>query len=258
MKAFVIGLGKLGKQLTTVLDQNHIAIRGVYNRSVLPSNRQDDSLFKDCFHDLNKLPTDADVYVLSISDDAVKSVAAVLPQKIKDEKIVVHTSGVHTLEVFDAGIKYPGVLYPLNTFTEGKAINWKETPFYISGSSDQTLSVLKSIAKKISNKVFAISDRQKRVLHLSAVMVNNFPTHLFQLASRLLKENELEFDHLLPLIRTMVDNAESGDLEKILTGPAVRGDQQTIDQHLDLLEKQKEVKRIYKTLTKSINENLSV
>ncbi|NBB88997.1 MAG: DUF2520 domain-containing protein [Bacteroidetes bacterium] len=257
MRAFVIGLGKLGKQLTTVLDQNSIPIRGVYNRSVVYINR-DNALFKDCFHDLNKVPTDADVYLLSISDDAVKEVASALPQKIKDEKIVVHTSGVHTLEIFDAHIKYPGVLYPLNTFTEGKAINWKETPVYISGSSEQTLTVLTSLAKKISNKVFAISDRQKRILHLSAVMVNNFPTHLFQLANRLLNEKDLEFDHLLPLIRTMVANAESGDLEKILTGPAVRGDQQTIDRHLDLLEKHEEVKNIYKTLTKSINENLSV
>ncbi|NBC25011.1 MAG: DUF2520 domain-containing protein [Bacteroidetes bacterium] len=219
---------------------------------------RDDNLFQDCFHDLSKIPTDAAVYILSVSDDAVKKVASALPRKIKDEKIIVHTSGVHTLDVFDADIKHPGVFYPLNTFTEGKAINWKETPFYLSGSSDQTLAILKSLAEKISNKVFAISDKQKRILHLSAVMVNNFPTHLFQLADRLLKENELEFDHLLPLIRTMIDNAESENVKNILTGPAVRGDQQTINQHLNLLENEDELREIYKTLTKSINKDLSV
>ena len=154
MSVFIIGLGKLGKQLTTVLSQNNINHSRVYNRSDLHINRED-TLFQDCFHDLSKIPTDADVYILPVSDDAVKKVASALPKRIKDKKIVVHTSGVHTLDIFESDIKHPGVFYPLNTFTEGKAINWKETPFYLSGSSDQTLAILKSLAEKISKKVFA-------------------------------------------------------------------------------------------------------
>jgi len=255
MKIFILGLGKVGVQLAKSLTHSPFQVIGAYNRSEksfdVPSGLP-------LYFDEKEIPVDADVYLVCVSDDAVKTVADQLPAEIKRSKIIAHTSGVHTLEVFGNDIQKPGVFYPLNTFAEAQEIIWAETPFYLSGSTDDTINTLDNIARKISNKVFTISDKQKRALHLSAVFVNNFPTHLFQLADTLLKENEMEFEHLLPLIRTMVDNVESKDIHQILTGPAIRGDQETINQHLQLLENKSEIKEIYQKITKSINKDLTV
>jgi len=253
----LLGLGKLGSQLALELLKKEISVRAFYNRSFTNPKKVDRSI-QPLFHQMDEIPLDADVYILSVSDDALREVAFNLPQKIKSHKIVAHTSGVHTMDVFDTSIKRPGVFYPLNTFAKGQTINWEETPFYLSGSSKQTLETLTSLAKKISRKVFSISDTQKRILHVSAVIVNNFPTHLFQLANALLEKNNLNFDHLLPLIQTMVANAKTKELDQILTGPAIRGDQETINKHLELLENTPELKEIYQKLTKSINKDIDV
>lgn len=255
MKIFILGLGKVGVQMLHAFSTQDVQVIGAYNRS-MKSFDQFSSI--PIVHELNEISSDADLYLISVSDDAVRKVSQQLPADIKQNKIVAHTSGVHTTKVFGEDIQNPGVFYPLNTFAEEQQIIWAETPFYLSGSTDQTIHTLNNVARQISKYVYTISDQQKRVLHLSAVLVNNFPTHLFQLADTLLKENDMEFDHLLPLIRTMVKNVESKDIHKILTGPAVRGDQDTIDRHLEILENKRELREIYRKITKSINKDLSV
>ncbi len=252
----ILGLGKVGKQLATVFHRLEIPLSAAYNRSPLseeiPGLRP-----ANIYQDINQIPQDSDIYIISVSDDAVKDLANALPEKIKKEKIVAHTSGIHTRDVFSKDILLPGVFYPLNTFSDTQEVTWDNTPFYISGVSEVVVK-LRHLAGQISNKVFTISDEQKKILHLAAVLVNNFPTHLFQQANRLLNQNDLEFNHLLPLIQTMVGNLERQRPEHIQTGPAIRGDNQTIRQHMELLKDNPELQQIYVLLSKSINSKLNI
>lgn len=252
----ILGLGRVGKQLASVFHRLEIPVLAAYNRS--PVSEEIPGLdSKNIYQDINLLPQQADIYIISVSDDAVKGLADTLPKKIKQEKIVAHTSGIHTLDIFSEDIRFPGVFYPLNTFSDTREVSWDKTPFYISGAKGVARK-LQLLANEISDKVFTISDEQKKILHLAAVLVNNFPTHLFHQADQLLKDNDLEFAHLLPLIQTMVDNLKHQSPGQIQTGPAVRGDRHTIRQHLELLKNDKELKEIYALLSKSINNDLEI
>ncbi len=256
LKICILGLGRVGKQLAKVFHRLRIPVPAAFNRSPivekipgLPST--------NIYQDINQIPHDSDIYLISVTDDAVNELASALPDRIKRQKIVAHTSGIHTLDVFSEDILFPGVFYPLNTFSDSQEVVWDSTPFYISGA-EQVAEKLRYLAGQVSNKVFTISDEQKKILHLSAVLVNNFPTHLFHLADRLLTQNELEFDHLLPLIQTMVKNLEQKRPEHIQTGPAIREDNQTIRQHMELLSDKPELQQIYVLLSKSINRKLEI
>ena len=252
----IIGFGKVGKHLAAVFERKRIPVRAIYNRSkFIPPTDELKSV--QVYHDILDLPDQADIYILSVSDDVVRQVAGSLPSSIKNNKIVAHTSGIHSLDIFPPEVKRPGVFYPLNTFSPKKNITWSTTPIYISGET-KTAQKLRSLAQMISNRVYTLNDEQKKILHLAAVITNNFPTHLFIQAHNLLKRHELDFTHLRPLIITMVKNLDKDPLESIQTGPALRGDEETLRKHLELLSNNPQLKEIYRSLSKSINKDLNI
>jgi len=251
----ILGLGNVGQHLASIFQDRNIPVRAFYNRtSISPTSI---SASAPLYNDIGKLTTEADIYILAVSDDAVRRVAELLPNTVKEKKIIAHTSGIHTLDIFPSEIKHPGVFYPLNTFSNQQSINWESTPFYISGDTN-TSKNLRKLAHLISERVYTISDKQKSILHVAAVIANNFPNHLFAQADALLKENDLDFSHLLPLINTMVRNLDEKSAASSQTGPAIRGDEQTISKHLELLKNKPELHEIYKTLSKSINKKLDI
>jgi hypothetical protein len=67
-----------------------------------------------------------------------------------------------------------------------------------------------------------------------------------------MKEQNLDFDLLRPLIAETAAKVQSNDPLKMQTGPASRGDQETVDAHLDLLKNNPEIQDIYKKLSQSI------
>jgi predicted short-subunit dehydrogenase-like oxidoreductase (DUF2520 family) len=65
-----------------------------------------------------------------------------------------------------------------------------------------------------------------------------------------LREAELPFDALLPLIRTTVDKLDRLSPAQSQTGPAIRHDNQVIESHLAMLDGDK--REIYRLLSDSI------
>jgi predicted short-subunit dehydrogenase-like oxidoreductase (DUF2520 family) len=100
--------------------------------------------------------------------------------------------------------------------------------------------------------VYHVNDAQRATLHVAAVFANNFTNHCFAIAERLLEEKELPFEMLHPLMEETLAKALQNAPVLMQTGPAVRGDQETIQRHLDLLLEHPEWKRLYAGLTESI------
>ncbi|HEY0899012.1 MAG TPA: DUF2520 domain-containing protein, partial [Sphingobacteriaceae bacterium] len=105
---------------------------------------------------------------------------------------------------------------------------------------------------KISQKVVFMDSVQRRALHVAAVFACNFTNHLYALASGILQKNELDFDLLRPLIRETAEKVQTFLPEEVQTGPAVRGDQQTMNKHLELLQDNPELLELYRKLSQSI------
>jgi len=198
-----------------------------------------------------ELDRSADCYVIAVKDDAIATVAAHL-KGVKG--IVVHTSGATAMDALaGAGSGY-GVLYPLQTFSKTKAVDLKKVPFCIEGDRPETLEKIAAIAQLLSHEVAEVSTEQRKILHLAAVFACNFSNHLYHLSSQLLAQHELKFDLLKPLIMETAAKIQYASPAEVQTGPAVRGDEETMRKHLDLLKDSPELQHIYELLSNSIKK----
>ncbi|MDE5794055.1 MAG: hypothetical protein K2I08_04995, partial [Muribaculaceae bacterium] len=98
MKVEVIGTGNVGTQFSRIFDVSPISPRS-----------------------LEGLQTDADLYIIAVSDTAVKEVADKLPAT---NGIVVHTTGSVPMEVLsDVACKGYGVIYPFQTISRTRPLS---------------------------------------------------------------------------------------------------------------------------------------
>ena len=204
----------------------------------------------DAFHvtqlnsrELNNIPK-ATITILAVSDDAI----AVVSAKVKNA-LVVHTSGSFPLE----GLKNTtrkGVFYMLQTFSKEKEVDFATVPFCLEAENKEDYLLLETVAKAIGVKTYTINSRQRKALHVAAVFVNNFTNHLYKIGNDICEEHQVPFEILHPLIQETSEKIKTLSPEKAQTGPAIRNDDKTIENHLELLEKKQQL--IYKLITQSI------
>lgn len=200
--------------------------------------------------DYNELKK-ANLYIISVSDDAIFEVSEKLPFS---DSLVVHTSGTKPMDILsDKNRK--GVFYPLQTFSKNKKVNFKEIPICLETESPKDLELLKKAANLISNKVVEIDSDKRKTLHVSAVFVSNFVNYLYGIGEEICTENDIPFEILKPLIVEVADKINYLSPKEAQTGPAKRGDVQTINSHLEFLKKDKEKRDIYDLLSKAIMKN---
>ncbi|MBI2730623.1 MAG: DUF2520 domain-containing protein [Sphingobacteriales bacterium] len=190
----------------------------------------------------------ADIYIVAISDTAL---SAVHEQLNLDRHLVVHTAGAVSKEVLKTVSKNYGVLYPLQTLRKENAV-LPEIPFLIDANTADSISLIKDFAETLSTHVQVADDERRKKIHLAAVLVNNFTNHLYALAEKFCEAEHLDFKLLLPLITETSERIKTNSPSEVQTGPAVRGDEATIDMHLQLLKKYPQLIKLYEMFTDSI------
>ncbi|MDE5868742.1 MAG: DUF2520 domain-containing protein, partial [Muribaculaceae bacterium] len=195
-------------------------------------------------HTLDNIDVNADLTIISVSDDAIKSVVNHLP-KLKG--IVAHTSGSTGIDIFkDSHILKYGVFYPLQTFSKDKDLNYSKIPFFIEASDKETERELLNLASLVSNNVRIANSKQRKKLHIASVFSCNFVNHLWALSDRYLRQNDLSFSDLIPLIEETLEKTSFISPEEAQTGPAVREDMNIIASHIDDLDDNPTLQNIYK------------
>jgi predicted short-subunit dehydrogenase-like oxidoreductase (DUF2520 family) len=243
----VLGFGNVGKHLCLALERSaSTELKQIYNRSEidLPESLQ----HVDLTHKLQDLAT-ADLYLIALPDDAIGSFSEELPKR---DAIVAHTSGSASMGVLDKHDR-PAVFYPLQTFSSERTVDFTRVPICIEAKHSKDKELLKELAEGFSEKVRVISSEERKKLHMAAVFASNFPNHLYHIASELLRENNLEFDLLKPLIAESAAKIETMSPYDAQTGPARRNDEKTIENHLHLLTDSR-FREVYELLTRSIQE----
>ncbi len=246
LKLVILGAGNIASHLVTAFTQTpSVEVVQVYNRSA----KNLESFKYPTTTSLSEL-MQADVYILAVKDDAIAELSSKLPSEI----FVVHASGAKPMsELKNTGRK--GVFYPLQSFTKGISVNFKDIPICLEAESDNDYKTLKVIAQAISNNVFNITSRQREALHLGAVFVNNFSNYMYTIAEDLFKTHNVPFEVLHPLILETARKATINSPRDNQTGPAIRKDHKTIEKHLEHLG-DTNFKDIYKLLTEGIqNQN---
>ena len=157
-------------------------------------------------------------------------------------------------EVLKKVTEHFGVFYPLQSLNKDIK-NLPDTPIFYDGSDDKTKKKLHTLANSISKEKVAEADNNERLkLHVAAVFVSNFVTHLYALAAEYCRKEGLDFKQLLPLIEETASRIKEIAPQKSQTGPALRHDSETIHKHLELLKDHPQLKNIYVLLTESIQQ----
>ena len=133
-------------------------------------------------------------------------------------------------------------------------MNWDEIPVFIDANLPGDMELLEYLAGITGGRVERITPEKQTALHTAAVFANNFTNALFTIADDILRKENLDFKLLLPLIQETVSRLETRCPEEMQTGPAVRGDRETVQKHLEWLRRQgmEDEKAIYELLTEYI------
>lgn len=252
MNISIIGAGNLATHLAPALAAAGHTIVGVYSRtmesaSVLARNLGNEQLATD---ELELLST-ADVYIISVKDDAVESIVERWPEKFRNG-IVVHTAGTLPMDLISRASAHFGVLYPMQTFSKNKAVDFSKIPIFIEGNDKTTKDVLTTMASSVSETVIELSSKDRKFLHIAAVFSCNFVNHMIALGYEILEQKGIPPTVLLPLIGETVSKLDSMHPHEAQTGPARRGDRQVIEAHLHELADDKELQELYRKVSESI------
>jgi len=243
-----LGFGNVNSHLFNALYKtNEITVKQIFNRNFIKII----SPFENVpFTDTVSKIEEADIYIIGIPDDAISAFSESLSFQ---NKLVVHTSGGVSMDAL-SNKNRRGVFYPLQTFSKERAVDFKNIPICIEAENTKDLELLRNLGETISEKVVGITSENRAKLHLAAVFVNNFTNHLYQIGSEILKDNDLPFDLLKPLIVETASKIETLSPEEAQTGPAKRNDLKTIEKHLHLLENSR-YRKLYELLTEEIKQN---
>jgi predicted short-subunit dehydrogenase-like oxidoreductase (DUF2520 family) len=197
-------------------------------------------------------PESTGVIIVAVSDHNLRNVLAGI--KCSRETVVAHTAGSLGLDIFPEVIRHRGVFYPLQTFSHGRKIEFKDLPFFIEGSDDESSGILKNLAERIGVKAYYSDAYRRRKLHLAAVFACNFTNHMLAISREIAFKEGFSFDVLKPLVAETFLKAIDNGPENSQTGPAVRDDQNIIDSHMELLSFSPRLMSIYREISKSITE----
>ncbi len=197
---------------------------------------------------------EAYIYIVCVSDDAIKSVTNELFEWIPSSSIVLHTSGSKSIDEIDNNIEHRGVIYPLQTFTKGVNINLKHVPIFFECNNTGDREVIESVAKAVGGDVQYCSSERRIMLHIAAVFSSNFTTYMLSVAQKVCCDEGIDFALLHPLIKeTVRKSINANNISEVQTGPAVRGDVGIVEAHIKLLqERDSDLADIYKEISSKI------
>jgi predicted short-subunit dehydrogenase-like oxidoreductase (DUF2520 family) len=249
MKIVLLGSGNVATHLGSALHKAGHKITQVWSRDPGHAEELAITLNAKGITDIKQLDLYADLYILAVKDDAIPGVTA---QLSFSDQLIVHTSGsTHIDALTEVSEKY-GVIYPVQTFSKHKALDFQSVPVAVEGSDNATKSRLLDLARQISSKVFELDSVKRKALHVAAVFGCNFTNYLYTVSERILVTQGLDFDLLRPMISETAAKAQESSPADVQTGPAVRNDMETINKHLEFLESDPHLRDLYDRLSKGI------
>ena len=188
--------------------------------------------------------------IIAVSDNSVKAVS----EQIKNYNgVVLHTSGSINMSILNNHLKF-GVIYPLQTFSFERNIDFNKIPLLVEASNKKILNELIDFSCKLSKKTVIMNSDKRLICHLSAVFANNFTNHLIFTSEKLLDQFDIDRGLIHPLLEETILKIKSISSYDAQTGPASRNDLETIENHLNFLKKNNLTFNvdIYKSITESI------
>ncbi len=245
-----IGAGNVATHLAPAIDkEDNFSVVQVYSRTIDSAKALAGRLAGAMAVDsIAAIDMTADIYIVSLADDAVESVISGLAHS--NDALWLHTSGSLPKEVLkDMSSRY-GVIYPLQTFSKDTDVDMSRVPVFVEGSSPEVEDSVFAMARGFTGSVYRADGDLRRKMHVAAVFACNFTNYLWTVADDLLKEEGLSLAVLHPLLEETLRKAETVSPAEGQTGPAKRGDKSVMEKHISMLSG--DLASIYRELSSAI------
>ena len=248
----IIGTGNLAWHLAPALENAGHTITEIYSRDLHRAHLITERLYAtEAKDDLDFSESQAEIFIIAVSDHAIPDTAdsVILPEG----SILVHTSGTVPLQILDySSASYTGILYPLQSFSKSRKLEFEDVPFLLESDDQTTLQKLRDLAKSLSPNYYLVKSKDRKALHIAAVFASNFSNHMLSISEQIMRRQGLDFDMLKPLIIEQISKALEMGPKAAQTGPAIRGDIDTLDLHFQFLSYNEQVAEIYKLISQDI------
>lgn len=225
--------------------------KGIYSRNRETATELAQELNSPIYQSFEEIKDDADVCIIAISDHAIQEISKQLSFR---DTVLLHTAGSVDMDVLSDAAKYIGVIWPVYSIIKYKLPEHRHIPCVYEASTEKAKEVILSIGQTFTNILNEASAGQRRWLHMSAVLSNNFTNHLMAIAEQICKNQQVPFSMLVPILQQTFERVASASPFDVQTGPARRGDDATIRKHMDMLQSHPEWQAIYQSITSSIEK----
>ncbi len=191
----------------------------------------------------------ADCCIIAVTDNAVLEVN----QYLNNNTVIIYTAGTLDIHSFNTHTD-KAVLWPIYSIVKDNLPAHRAIPCAWEANTAKAKAIILAVANAVTDILTEANSTQRTALHLAAVFSNNFSNHLFAIAEQWCKEQNLQFDILRPIINQTVERLQSNSPRLLQTGPAKRGDENTLQKHIQLLQQHEAWQNVYKALTASIKE----
>lgn len=248
----LIGSGNVATWIAQRLQGNpRFPITQVFSRHLEHAQTLADLLNAEAIEDIRKLNPDNQIFIFALADKAYDEILPLLPFKLP---LAFTTSGTVSCQCLKDYAEQYGVIYPLQTFTKSQDMRKLEVPLCLeSDFAGEHKTLMWELARELSPTCYEVSEAQRAKMHVAAVFACNFSNAMYQIAYKLLKENGLPFEILLPVLRQTVEKVSQMTPAEAQTGPAVRGDVNVMRAQISTLSDDR-LKELYRLVSELIME----
>ena len=254
MKVVVVGSGNVAESLAVALYE----AEGVELVQIYARNEERGRKVAELAHTAwsGSELADADLYLISVSDNAVAEVAKSL--SVAEGAVVAHTAGCCPIESLEPHTNR-AVFYPFQTFSVGRRVDFSKGYIFLEGATERALKVVEEVAHALTKNVLPADTARRAVIHLSGVFACNFANAMYANAAEVLAEAGLPFDIVAPVIEeTAKKSVEVLNPAQTQTGPARRGDSETLNRHRAMLSESPRKREIYDKISEDICERTKI
>ena len=248
MKVVVVGSGNVAESLAqAIAESDELELVQVFARNEERGQRVAELAHSEWS---NTSLAEADLYLVSVSDNAVEGCAKSL--HIPQNAVVAHTAGCCPMDTLVPHV-HRAVFYPFQTFSIGRKVDFTKGYIFVEGATEHALQTVEEVAHALTDKVMPADTARRAVIHLSGVFACNFANAMYANAAEVLAKEGLPFDIVAPVIEeTAKKVVESNDPAHSQTGPARRGDTQTLERHRKMLADEAQKRDLYEKISEDI------
>ena len=248
----MIGAGNVSTHISRHLCSAGFQITCVYSRTHKSAMQLAEKMGVPGTSKVEEVPTEADFYILAVPDRDVLSVAKSFRHT---SGTWLHTAGALSIDVFKGIFENYGVLYPLQSLSSERPLDASKLPILVEGSSREVVDSVLKFVSRVYEQVREVDSETRLAIHAAAVFANNFSTQMIHMAKQILVDRKVDPKMLDPLLEETFHKIKAMGTEDGRTGPAVRGDRETMNKHRELLKDHPEWENLYTFISREIERS---